>query len=391
MKIAVRAPRGAVGWFRGCAPQHYLRERGHESVLLARGAGLSDEQLREVARTADVVHVVQPGGPVPPELLEREGALTVDLDDDIWAWLDDPARPLHPADAGPGRKAVTPETIEELVSWLLEADAVTTTTEALAAVIRRRVPGVKKVLVVDNAVPPEAARGLDKPKRCELSANERRRIAAAIARESGMPDIRVVGWTGSVAHLADLPPVLEALRAVMTSPVLPFGVAVRSLGRIDFSKTPEWKRAPAWRALYSPFFATDGKTITPEVPFEKYYDALELMDPDVALVPLRDSPFGACKSAVTLYSWGIQRVPVVCSRFGPYAEAERRGFPAVYVEHGNVDAWKAALQDLLLDPVRCMALGRAASAWVLEHASWPNAAAWWERAFDEARAVASTA
>lgn len=387
MRIAVRAPRSAVGFFRGAAPAHFLREHlGHESVLLARGGKLTEEELRDLTRTADLVHVVQPGGPIPVEVLGRRGALTVDVDDDLWAWLDDPARLLHAQGATPTLRPVTPETLEECTTWLLEADAVTTTTEALAGVVRARVPSVKKVLVVDNAVPPEAKR--TSPRRCELPARDRARIA----RAAGVADLRVIGWTGSVAHVADLPPVLEALRSIMTNRVLPFATAVRSLGKADFSKSPQWRREPAWRALYAPVLGTTtGKDVAWEVPFDRYYEALESMDADVAVVPLRDSPFGNGKSAVTLFSWAAQRVPVVCSRNGAYAEAERRGFPAVYVEHESADAWKEALLDLLLDPVKAMALGRAAYEWVLDHASWPAAATWWEKAFEQARVLAGAA
>ena len=405
----------AVTWFRATGPAAYLSERGHEVVYLLgekatiRGSeqrGLPREAQRELVRTADVVHVLGPGGryeSAPDEFRERRGVLSVDLDDDVWAWVDDEAARAKGLPGSP----ITRERARDLETWLRAADVVTTTTPKLAEVVGYRVPGAR-VAVCPNALGPEAQRSRprkpeqaavrvlpkqDQPRNdaCECGSGRKWKKCHGQAVEF-RHGARVIGWTGHLAHVADLTPVLEALTRVSS---VDADVHVRSLGPVDFMGSPGFRKG--FKGVYSPvvFPAPPGpkgeKRVSLVCDFEHYYDAIEGMSPDVAVLPLRDSPFNRGKSAVTLHGWGIQGVPVVCSSEGPYAVERDKGFPAVYVEHGNVDAWVKALRDLLYDPVAAAALGQRAHAWVMERHAFPKGADAWETTWAAALAARKAA
>lgn len=397
MRIAIKpqAHGGAVSWFRGTGPGHYLSERHSVPILNTtelRRQGLTKDEAHEqqarYVREADVIHAISPAGAfeeTPPEWRERRGVLSVDLDDDVWVWLEDPARAraeqagmtVAPLQKG---KAVSGESIRELESWLRAADLVTTTTDALAATIRERVPGAK-VQVIPNAIPPEAQKLHDKARTDYLTANPKKpsKVLAKLGRVPP-PHDRIVGWTGSIAHIDDLPPFLEALARLRS---VDGALLVRSLGPVDFMLSPGFRRQFTGTHDYAPVQYRNPKSLTlePQVPFELYYDTLEAMSPNVAAIPVRESPFNRGKSAVTLYSWAAQGVPCVVSETGPYAEAKKQGFPARYVPHEDKDAWATALRDLLYEPAAARALGAQAHAWVMQHHAFPRAAEAWETAW----------
>ena len=166
---------------------------------------------------------------------------------------------------------------------------------------------------------------------------------------------------------------------------------------MDFHARPEWEGFcwPTYRRVFSragpegvavaiaPADPTGGQ-LEPTVPFVSYYDTLEAMDCDLAVLPMRPSRFNLAKSDVTLLSWAIKRVPVVAARTGPYAAAEAEGFPAVYVDHEDEDGWISAIRDLVYDAGARAELARRAQAWVLERRCVPAAGEVWERALEHA-------
>jgi glycosyltransferase involved in cell wall biosynthesis len=373
MRIAFRASASAVGYFRAGAPCAYLAERGHD-ILHLHSSVLSHDQQRDAVRTADVVHLSGPFGhydDAPEEFKARRGVLSVDLDDDVWCWKDDPASKVvneHIGKDAAGGRPVTPERAAELESWLKAADVVTTTTDHLAEVLRAH--GAQNVRVCPNAIAPEMQR--QRPKRSTSEVLKKAGFAGSD---------RVVAWTGSVAHVADLPPVLEALARVgSVDPT----VHVRSLGPVDFGQSPGFARN--FRGTYSPVIHRAKPTDPPSlfVPFEAYYETLEAMAPNVAVIAARPSPFNASKSAVTLYSWAVQGVPCIVSDFGPYTVEKERGFPGIYVDHANPEAWTLALRDLLYDTTKAERIGAEAKEHVLKHHAYPSAADAWENAWAEA-------
>lgn len=404
MRIASIPCGGPVGFFRSVGPMLALRERGHAAACVHESAGMTRAEQEDLIRSADLVSYVGPGRTKlfedrPEPFQNMRGVLVVDYDDNPWAWVKDVAsrdpahlRMLAELPDDPQWKAVDDHVLACVESWVQGANVVTTTTEALAKVFREH--GAKKVVVCPNALVPGFARqrprrgGLevvrDQPvTRAErLAANRRVR---SITRGDQLR-MKRVGWSGTVAHIADLPPVLVALAEIMS---VDASVACLSLGPVKFTETPVWRgmnaRPPAYKQVMTDMRGRDGKVFQSDtVPFEHYYQCLEAMAVDVAVIPMRASPLNEGKSDVTLLSWGIQGVPCVVSRFGPYAEAEREGFPAVYVDHDDADAWKKAVRDLLYDAPRARELGDAAQRWVLEKRCLPEAVDPWETTFEDA-------
>jgi glycosyltransferase involved in cell wall biosynthesis len=412
-----------------------MAERGHQVTVLHSAMHKDAAAMREIIKTWDVLHFLGPADhydKAAPEIRERAGALVVDLDDDVWVWLEDPARDAahemqervrealekrgidavvvdRNGDKLKGAIEVSETKVKELESWLRAADLVTTTTPYLAARIVEHVPEAR-VRVVPNAVAPEMQRSRPRPrghaampvaprstqptpndagrnKPCSCGSGKKWKVCHGAVPQAAAPLLgaHVCGWTGSVAHLADLPPVLDALTRVRS---VDGSFIVRSLGPVDFMQAPGFREVFSGTQDYSPVVLKDQRTgaRSLQVPFEHYYDALEGMNADLAVIPMRDSPFNRGKSAVTLYSWAVQGVPVVCSRTGPYAEAEREGFPAVYVTHGNVDEWTQAIRDLIYEEEKRRALADAAQQWVMARHSFPEAVIAWEDAWAEARA-----
>lgn len=412
MRIAVKPLQNtasAVSAFRATIPMTYVGELGHEVRLLAGKKGEHDE-LREIIRTWDVIHLLSPAKryeDAEPEIKERKGALVIDLDDDIWSWNEDLARVIADKSSmnrdAKGMLAMNEGRALDLATWLEAADLVTTTTDYLAERIQHHAPRAQ-VRVIDNAVTPEMARvkprgarhplavqpsmrkGENRNKPCDCGSGKKWKMChgAPGVNGAGAPVLgaRTVAWTGSVAHLPDLPPVLNALARVRS---VDGTLQVRSLGPVDFMDTPGFKAVFSGSGDYAPVTVRDSQGRSHlQVPFARYYDALEGMEADLAVIPMRDSAFNRGKSAITLYSWAIQEVPCVVARAGPYLVSERESFPAVYVEPGDVEMWTTEIRDLLYDDEKRKELGAAAKAFVLEHHSFPDKAHEWAGAWARA-------
>lgn len=402
----------AVNFFRMGGPAAFLRERGHKVMELHPESGLTDEQQAELVREADVVWGVQPAGWFDERhqaLKETKAAIVVDCDDNLFAWHDDPAssEPWTKAaedevERQQGVRPSTRERVEQFRTWLRGADLVVTTTERLAGVFRAE--GAKSVTVCPNGLFHSFKRTRPRPQDVVAVRGERaaRVLAKAVKRfevPSGLPPApsKRVAWTGSIAHKADLPPALAALRRLLE---LDASVEVAGLGPVNFKEEKVWEGLSLPQGAYNRILftvqATDGVRRVTTTPFCAqvngkiewlYYRALEAMAPDVAVIPMRPSPFNETKSAVTLHSWGIQGVPCVVSRTGPYADAERAGFPALYVDHEDVGAWTTALRRLLYDRPFARELGERAMRHVLERHCFPRAVEPWEDALESAIAA----
>jgi len=399
MRIAIKPlpGGGAVSYFRGTGPGAELSERGHQVAYL-HSQHVAKEKQPELVRTADVVHILghraqtmQAEGAkgsghwkdAPREFHERHGVLSMDLDDDLWSWLDDPAKTIADeimvkAEVEPAVVKMHQDRVAEVESWLEAADVVTTTTPYLRDVIRSHVPKAH-VSVCPNAITEQMQKG------GITRAQNKRQASEALKKAGLLRPMRVVGWSGSVAHVPDLTPLLESLACVRR---VDGSLVVRSLGPVDFMFSPGFRSVFDGQKDYQMMLHRDAsrpdKAPQPIVPFEFYYDFLETMAPNVAVIPMRDSPLNRSKSPVTLYSWSVQGVPVVCSDTGPYRAARDEGFPAVYVPHLDVEAWTHELRELLYEPAKALALGERAREWVLSHHNAPEIAKAWEATWEEA-------
>jgi GT2 family glycosyltransferase len=160
-------------------------------------------------------------------------------------------------------------------------------------------------------------------------------------RPAGRPR---VGWAGGVSHDGDLAMIADVVRSLA--------------GEVDwvfFGMCPERLR---------PYVAE----FHPGVPIGQYPRVLAALGLDLALAPLEDHPFNACKSNLRLLEYGACGYPVVCSDLQPY----RGDLPVTRVRNRHRD-WVEAIRTHLADLPASAAAGQALREavrrdWMLEGA-----------------------
>ncbi len=322
VRVGAVVPTGASGPSPS-AHIRVLRRLSHPDVVpavlhaLAGPAEVEDGRFDVllVQRTAVAPHLVD-------DLLDRRRraglALVYELDDDL---LD--VGGARAPQYGPFR-----DTVERL---LAEADLVTVSTAALA----ERVAGLARAVeVVPNLLDerlwlappavPERRRGADEP-------------------------LRLV-YVGSRTHAADLALVRPALARLAAA------------GRpVELSVVGGEKPGPgqAWyRRVDIPLGARS---------YPAFVRWLREQAPrwDAGLAPLAPTPFNACKSDLKVLEYAALGLPVVASRFGPYAATVRDGETGL-LAGDDPAAWADAIARLA-DPALRAALSAAALAEVVEH------------------------
>lgn len=302
-------------------PGNELHRLGHETQASTRiGAWARDEadvivgqricQEKPATLWQEMAHERRRTGQGP--------ALVYEVDDDLFNI--DPTNPLA-------------QTYNDLrvrrimTACIRAADAVTASTEPLAAVLRQYNPNVH---VIPNAIRAEV---LDVP------TPPRRGRADGITR---------YGWQGSSTHVADWLEVRDSLAAVMRSDpntrmrflgtAHPDGLPL-DRGRVDFR---DW--------------TTD---------ITEHYRRISRFD--VTLAPLKDTVFNASKSGLRVQESLALGVPVVASDVVAYRPWVTHGVTGYLVR--SPQEWREALM-ALTDPALRLEMGNAgraaATAWTIE-------------------------
>jgi glycosyltransferase involved in cell wall biosynthesis len=97
------------------------------------------------------------------------------------------------------------------------------------------------------------------------------------------------------------------------------------------------------------------------LPREAFLTRVAALVNPVAVIPLDDSPFSACKSAIKYFDYAAIGVPTLCSNLPPYADVATDGHDAALVDN-TVGAWTLALLRAVDDPAWCQALADTARA-----------------------------
>lgn len=104
----------------------------------------------------------------------------------------------------------------------------------------------------------------------------------------------------------------------------------------------------------------------------------------LAVIPLEDSRFAACKSAVKWFDYALAGVPTLCSAVSPYLELITNEVTGTLVAN-EVPAWTAALQRAVADADWRLRVAQAARAQVLAGHGLDHSVSAWERAIRAAR------
>jgi hypothetical protein len=147
-----------------------------------------------------------------------------------------------------------------------------------------------------------------------------------------------VGWAGGSGHGADLQVIAEVVRAL-----------AEEVEWVFMGMCP-----PALRPYVHEFHSG--------VNIEKYPARLASLNLDLALAPLKDNIFNACKSNLRLLEYGACGFPVICSDILCY----RGDFPVTRVRNKPKD-WIAAIREHLAEPHANAGAGDALRSVVLDN------------------------
>lgn len=104
----------------------------------------------------------------------------------------------------------------------------------------------------------------------------------------------------------------------------------------------------------------------------------------VAVIPLEDSRFAACKSAVKWFDYAAAGIPTLCSAVSPYLEVVDDGVTGALVAN-EPKAWQSALQQAIDDVNGRQRMATAAQAHVVAHHSLQHTVDAWQQAVLAAR------
>jgi glycosyltransferase involved in cell wall biosynthesis len=239
---------------------------------------------------------------------------------------------------------------------LRSADVVTTTTETLAAHLRR---WNQNVTVIPNSVDPE-----------DWSPR----------RNTGTPRI---GWNGSPTHFGDLAVALDGIRDLQKRHdfilVLQGICKESSLDELYETLRSRWGKkffeAPLGKSIKHFMEKLSGirYEFSPMVPIERHAQTVCDLKLDIGIAPLIESQFNKNKSCIKYYEYAMAGAVTVASQVLPYS-AE-----VPITAKNNRDSWKYKLE-YALDMDREAAWSEQRD-WVMKHRNIESTVEQWERAF----------
>ncbi|HDQ35005.1 MAG TPA: hypothetical protein ENN14_01680 [Chloroflexi bacterium] len=232
----------------------------------------------------------------------------------------------------------TPDQLQALEFFLTESDGIIVTTEPLRDALRAHnahitvVPNMldERLLVRRGAAPAHSWR--------QQIARRWAAVLRAVRRRS-RPGV-VIGYMGTFTHDDDLLLILPALRAIAQRHG--DAVAFELLGVAAHAQTRELLAALPVRVLHPP-----------QVAYTRFMPWFSRMiDWDIALSPLCDTRFNACKSDIKFLDYSAIGAAGIFSRTPAYAGTVRHGETGWLVEN-TPEAWEEALETLIGDaPLR---------------------------------------
>jgi len=237
---------------------------------------------------------------------------------------------------------------------LRSADAVTTTTEALASHLRRWNPNV---IVIPNSIDPGEWT-------CQPRSSEVR-----------------VGWTGSPTHFVDLAVALDAIREIQKRHPFMFvlqGICQEStLEELMLVLEARWGKAlfqtPLGRSIKHFMDKLRGirYEFYPNVPIEQHPLKVCDLRLDIGIAPLFDDPFNRHKSCIKYYEYAMSGAVTLASHVLPYSTE------VPVTAKNNRESWKRKLEELL--HADRAALCREQRDWVMTHRNIEKNVELWEQ------------
>lgn len=121
------------------------------------------------------------------------------------------------------------------------------------------------------------------------------------------------------------------------------------------------------------------------MPYDQFRMFLATLDNAIGIIPLDDSPFSACKSAIKFIDYALTGIPAVCSAVPPYSDVVQHGVTGILVAN-EVEAWYATVKQLAHTPTARQKLVAAAQAYCRTHGVLNRAAEHWHEVFATVKA-----
>jgi len=336
--------------YRQFLPGEALKSKGHDVKYIALGKQIEQKWLEY----PDVVVFtrVYPTDPmIAVRQFKRMGKKVVyEIDDDLWH-----VNPDNPSVSISSDKRVQ---YEKLMS---EVDAITTTTEVLAKLLRKF---NKNVYVCPNS------------------------ISYNIFKErDDNNDILKIGYAGASSHWEDLTLVTKALIELQKKHEFVFHVqgmtgtplesemygyqqilrhGLRPEQNTYMKKALDWfDQVRELRFFHTPFY-----------PPELYPSVLKRTSFDIGLAPLMDNEFNHSKSCIKFYEYAATGTATLASDVLPYNKE------VGYCAKNTQKDWTKKLEKLIVDKKFRKQLLAKQQKWVRENRDLVNVVDLWERAFD---------
>lgn len=115
----------------------------------------------------------------------------------------------------------------------------------------------------------------------------------------------------------------------------------------------------------------------PKLPRDDFFRTISSLANPIGLIPLDDSRFSACKSAVKFFDYSCLGIPSICSNHPPYADVIRHGHDGLLCAD-SPQSWSDAIRQLAVDARQRTRLADAARQKVIEQYSLSRTVATWE-------------
>jgi len=298
--LALPADVEGCGHYRVIQPLRALREAGLAEGVLFNGYLEISELVRQ---DPDVVILQRQVGEARLEAMRRMKALSrafkiYELDDYL------PNLPLKNAH----REHMPKDILKTVRRGLGMVDRFVVSTSALAEAFAGLHNDIR---IVENRLP---AHWWEQP-------------AAQAERRGSKPRI---GWAGGASHAGDLELIADVVR--------------------ELADEVEW----VFMGMYPFALRQHIHHFQPGVPIDKYPATLASLDLDLALAPVEQNLFNACKSNLRLLEYGACGYPVIASDVRCY-----QGTLPVTLVRNRYRDWIGAIRDHLADPAAARAKGAA--------------------------------
>lgn len=172
-------------------------------------------------------------------------------------------------------------------------------------------------------------------------------------------------WSGGASHYEDWAIIADAIKVVMDK----YHHAKLVLMGMKFDGT--LKGVDSSRIEYHPWVHT-----------QAYPYKTAILNADISIIPLKDTPFNRCKSEIKMVEQASLGIPSVVSNIPPYSNFYN-GKNGVMIDNNSTDGWVEGISYLIDNPIDRWNIGGAARETVMAKYDIKNQYVLWENFYKE--------